>query len=166
MLPYDLVFKGIGAIILFVSTGIWTSKNYGQGKERLIRLRGMISFVSFVRERIERYLLPISQIIEECDEKTIDAVFIGCDEGAFIDIEGLRSILRMGRYYSDGGAEFDRFLSSLGSSYREDEIAGCDACIKELSAIYEKLLREIPKDEKSRAVLTFCIVAAIVIILF
>ena len=45
-------------------------------------------------------------------------------------------------------------------SYREDEIAGCDACIKELSAIYEKLSREIPKDEKSRAALQrgFCYV--------
>ncbi len=166
MLTYEFLLKTVGALFLFASTGEWTAKNKRQGRERLRRLRGQIAFVSFVRERIERYLLPISQIIEECDKKTADAVVIGCDEREYFDIEGLRAILRTGRYYSDGGAEFDRFLSSLGASYREDEIAGCDACIKELTAICEKLSKELPKEEKSRSVLAFCLAAAIVIILF
>ncbi len=166
MLSYELVLKGIGALLLFASAGMWTAKNNRQGSERLRRLRGQIAFVTFVRERIERYLLPISQIIEECDEKTAQSVVIGCEDTEYFDIDGLRAILRTGRYYSDGGAEFDRFLSSLGASYREDEIVGCDSCIKELSAIYEKLSKEIPKEEKSRAVLVFCLAAAIVIILF
>jgi hypothetical protein len=166
LLSYELVIKGIGALLLFASAGVWSAKNNRQGKERLRRLRGQIAFVAFVRERIERYLLPISQIIKECDKKTAEAVVIGCDDTEYFDIDGLRAILRTGRYYSDGGAEFDCFLSSLGSSYREDEIVGCDACLKELSALYGKLSAEIPKEEKSRAVLAFCLVAAIVIILF
>ncbi len=165
MFPFELVLKAAGAVLLFVSTGVWTAKNKRVGKERLRRLRGQIALVGFVRERIERYLLPISQIISECDEAIAEAVVIGCEEGEYLDIEGLRALLRTGCYYADGGRAFDMFLSSLGSSYREDELAGCDACIKELSAIYEKLSREIPKDEKSRAVLTFCLAAAIVIIL-
>lgn len=165
MLSFELVLKAVGAVLLFVSTGLWTAKNKCVGKERLRRLRGQIAFVGFVRERIERYLLPISQIINECDKTIAEAVVIGCEESGYVDIEGLRAILRSGCYYSDGGREFDIFLSSLGSSYLEDELAGCDACIKELSAIYEKLSREIPKDEKSRAVLAFCLAAAIVIIL-
>ena len=63
MLSYELVLKAAGAVLLFVSTGVWTAKNKRVGKERLRRLRGQIAFVGFVRERIERYLLPISQII-------------------------------------------------------------------------------------------------------
>ena len=166
LLTYELMIKAVGASLLFVSAGIWTLKNMRRGKERLRRLRGQIEFVTFVRERIERYLLPISQIIEECDPKTASAVVIGCEDGEYFDIEGLRAVLRTGVYYSDGGADFDRFLSSLGASYREDEIAGCDACIKELTAICERLSKDIPKEEKSRTVLSFCLAAAIVIILF
>ena len=165
MLTYEWVLKCVGALLLFASAGVWTVKNKRQGSERLRRLRGQIAFVTFVRERIERYLLPISQIIKECDQKTAEAVVIGCDDGEYFDIEGLRAVLRAGRYYSDGGAEFDRFLSALGASYREDEIAGCDACIKELGTLYGKLSTDIPKEEKSRAVLAFCLAAAIVIIL-
>ena len=165
MLSYELMLKAVGALLLFMSAGIWTAKNKREGRERLCRLRGQIAFVGFVRERIDRYLMPISQIIPECDKNTAEAVVIGCDGGEYLDIEGLRALLRTGRYYSDGREDFDRFLSALGSSYREDELADCDACIKELSALYEKLSREIPKDEKSRAVLAFCLSAAIVIIL-
>ncbi len=166
MLSYELFIKAVGSLLLFASAGMWTAKNNQQGNERLRRLRGQIAFVTFVRERIERYLLPISQIIKECDSKTAQAVVIGCDDSEYFDIEGLRAILRTGRYYSDGGAEFDRFLSSLGSSYREDEIADCDVCLKELSALYGKLSADIPKEAKSRAVLVFCFAAAIIIILF
>ena len=166
MLSYEFVLKGIGALMIVASVWMWCSKNKRQGKERLRRLHGQIAFVTFVRERIERYLLPISQILEECDPGILESVVIGCDDGEYLDVEGLRAILRIGAYYADGGAEFDRFLSSLGASYREDEIVGCDACIKELSAINEKLSKEIPKEEKSRAVLAFCFAAAVVIILF
>lgn len=166
MFSYEIVLKAAGALLLFMSAGIWTAKNKRVGKERLCRLQGQIAFVGFVREMIERYLLPISQIIKECDKRTADAVVIGCAGDEYLDIEGLRALLRTGKYYSDGGQEFDRFLSALGSSYREDELAGCDACSRELSSLYEKLSREIPKDEKSRAVLAFCFSAAIAIILF
>jgi hypothetical protein len=165
LLTYELMLKSLGALLLFASAGVWTLKSKRQGSERLRRLRGQIAFVAFVRERIERYLLPISQIIEECDKKIAEDIVIGCDDNEYFDIEGLRTVLRAGRYYSDGGAEFDRFLSALGSSYREDEIAGCDACIKELTGLYDKLSSEMPKEEKSRAVLAFCFAAAIVIIL-
>ena len=166
LLTYELMIKAVGASLLFLSSGIWTAKIKRQGKERLSRLRGQIEFVTFVRERIERYLLPISQIIEECDPKTASAVVIGCEDGEYFDIEGLRAVLRTSVYYSDGGADFDRFLSSLGVSYREDEIEGCDVCIRELTSICEKLSKEIPREEKSCAVLAFCLAAAIVIILF
>lgn len=166
MQSYELAVKIIGAAFVFISAGIWSVKYRQMGKERLRRLRGQIDFVGFVRERIERYLLPISQIISECDKKTADALVIGCQESEYADIDGLRAILRGGRYYSDGGEVFERFLSSLGSSYREEEVLGCDACHRDLSALYGKLSAEIPKDAKSRTVLAFCLSAAIVIILF
>lgn len=165
MLTLTLAAKLIGAAALFSSVGGMTYISKKRDAERLRRLDGQMRFVRFVRDRIDRYLSPISEILRDCDSGILSALFIGCDEEDYHDTDGLRAILRSGKYYSDGGAIFDSFLSSLGSSYRENEIAGCDDCIKNLSAVYEKLSRELPKERKSRGVLLFCLAAAIVIIL-
>ncbi len=159
-----LVYKAAGAIFLFVAVAGFTLSGRQRDKERLRRLDAQMRFVRFVRDRIDRFLEPIADILREADKDMMSCLTLGC-EGGFADIEGLRALLRGGAYYADGGAIFDSFLSSLGSSYREDEIAGCDGCIKELGAVYEKLSRELPRERKSRAVLAFCLAAAIVIIL-
>lgn len=165
MLTLTLAAKLIGAAALFSSVGGMTFISKKRDVERLRRLDGQMRFVRFVRDRIDRYLSPISEILRDCDGDILAALFIGCEKENYRDTDGLRAILRSGKYYSDGGAVFDSFLASLGSSYRENEIAGCDDCIKSLSAVYEKLSRELPKERKSRGVLLFCLAAAIVIIL-
>lgn len=165
MLTLTLAAKLLGAAALFSSVAGVAFISKRRDSERLRRLEGQMRFVRFVRERIDRYLSPISEILRDCDEDTFSALFIGCETGDYRDTDGLRAILRSGKYYSDGGAVFDSFLASLGSSYRENEIAGCDDCIKSLSAVYDKLSRELPKERKSRIVLLFCLAAAIVIIL-
>ncbi len=160
-----LGLKIAGAALLFGAVGGLSFSGKRNDRERISRLRAQIEFVRFVRERIDRYLAPISEILREANEEMIAQMILGC-EGEFADIEGLRALLRGGEYYFDGGSVFDSFLSSLGSSYREGELAGCDACIKELDAVCEKLSRELPRERKSRTVLSLCFAAAIVIILF
>lgn len=165
MLTLTLAAKLLGAAALFLSVAGLSLISKRRDAERLQRLEGQMRFVRFVRDRIDRYLSPISEILRDCDEDILSALFIGCETGDYRDTDGLRAILRSGRYYSDGGAIFDSFLAALGSSYRENEIAGCEDCEKSLSAVYEKLFRELPKERKSRGVLFFCLAAAIVIIL-
>ncbi len=156
--------KAVGALLLFCAVGILALSGRSRDRERLKRLVAQLRFVSFVRDQIDRYLTPISEILRRADGEMIAQMTLGC-EGGFADIEGLRALLRGGEYYSDGGAVFDSFLSSLGSSYREGELAGCDACFKELSAVMEKLSRELPRERKSRTVLSLCLAAALAIIL-
>lgn len=165
MLTLTLAAKMIGAAALFSSVAALSLISKRRDAQRMKRLEGQMNFVRFVRDRIDRYLSPISEILRDCEKDILSSVLIGCEADGYCDTEGLRAILRSGRYYSDGGSVFDSFLASLGSSYRENEIAGCDDCIKGLSAVYEKLSRELPKERKSRGVLLFCLAAAIVIIL-
>ena len=165
MLTLTLAAKLLGAAVLFSSVAGFSVICKRRDAERLRRLTGQMNFVRFVRDRIDRYLSPISEILRDCDKGILSALLIGCEAEDYCDIDGLRAVLRSGKYYSDGGDLFDSFLESLGSSYRENEIAGCEDCIKSLSAVYEKLSRELPKERKSRGVLLFCLAAAIVIIL-
>ncbi len=165
MLTLTLAAKLIGSAALFSSAAAWSAINKRRDSERLKRIDGQIRFVRFVRGRIDRYLSPIGEILRDCEGEIRECLLIGCENTDFCDIDGLRAVLRTGRYYSDGGAVIDSFLSSLGSSYRENEVAGCDICIKEMSEIYEKLSKELPRERKSRSVLGFCLAAAIVILL-
>ena len=166
MLTLTLAAKLSGSTILFISVAALAYVNKKSDGLRLRRLVAQIEFVKFIRDRIERYLSPISEILRDCDHSVIADVLIGCPDEDFYDIDGMRSILSSGRFCSDGGRVFDSFLSALGSSYRENEIAACDGCIKDLGEIADKLKKELPRERKSRSVLLFCLAAAIVIILF
>lgn len=156
--------KAAGAILLFCAVGVLSVSGKRRDRERLGRLGAQMRFVRFVRDRIDRFLAPVSDILREADGEMMCGVTLGC-EGEFADIEGLRVLLRGGEYYADGGAIFDAFLESLGSSYRDGELAGCDACLADLGTVHEKLAADLPRERKSRTVLAFCLAAALIIIL-
>ena len=166
MLTLTLAAKLTGAAFLFSSAAVSAFVRKSKDTMRLRRIEAHIAFVRFVRDRIDRYLSPIAEILRDCDEEIKKGILIGCDASEFFDIEGLRVLLQSGRFYADGGKRFDSYLSSLGSSYRENEVAECDACMNDLKEIQNKLQKELPRERKSRNVLSFCFVAAIVIILF
>ena len=166
MLTLGLAAKLVGCVMLFTSVAATSLINKKRDGERLRRIRAQIAFVRFVRDRIERFLSPIGDILRDCDRKILSEMLIGCESDEFFDVEGLRRMLLSGTYYSDGGKIFDAFLGTLGSSYREEEVSGCNSCIKDLEAVLHKLETDLPKERKSRGVLRFCFAAAIVIILF
>lgn len=159
------ILKAVGSVVVLSSAVLWSASQKKKDAERLRRLEAQIAFVRFVRDRIDRYLAPITEILRECDEGVLCDIRIGCERSECIDIEALRRLLRSGEYYADGGEILDSFLSTLGSSYREGEIAGCDICLRELNSIYERLQKELPRERKGRCVLALCLAAGIVIIL-
>ncbi len=160
-----IMLKAIGAAVILSSAVFWSAAQKKNDEARLKRLESQISFVRFIRDRIDRYLAPITEIMRECDEEVLRGVCIGCADSECVGVQALRVLLRSGEYYSDGGEIMDCFLGSLGSSYREGEIAGCDVCLRELGEVYEKLGRDLPRERKGRCVLALCLAAGIVIIL-
>ena len=160
-----LIVKVVGSVAILSSAVFWSASQKKKDTERLRRLEAQIAFVRFVRDRIDRYLAPITEILRSCDEGVLRGIRIGCEDSECMDIEALRRLLRSGEYYGDGGEIMDSFLSSLGSSYREGEIAGCDVCLRELDSVYKRLEKELPRERKGRCVLALCLAAGIVIIL-
>lgn len=160
-----IMIKALGAVAVLSSAVLWSAAQKKKDAGRLKRLESQILFVRFIRDRIDRYLAPITEIMRDCDEGVLRGVCIGCEDCDCMDVQALRVLLRSGEYYSDGGDIMDSFLSSLGSSYREGEIAGCDVCLRELTAVYEKLEKELPRERKGRCVLALCLAAGVVIML-
>lgn len=166
MITFSLALKLSGGAMMILSLIVFALVSRKSDTERLTRLEHQISFVSFIREKIDRYLLPVGEIIRECNKDVLCGICIGCGGVCeFADVEGLRAVLRSSRYFSDGGEILEDFMSHLGGSYRDEEIAACDACISKLSDLKNRLETELPKERKSRAVLAFCLMAALVIIL-
>ena len=159
------MLKAVGAFVILSSAVVWCTSQKKKDTDRLRRIESQITFVRFVRDRIDRYLAPITEILRDCDEAVLRGICIGCDEPECIDIEALRHLLHSGAYYADGGEIMDSFLAALGSSYREGEIAGCDICLRELGSVHARLEKDLPRERKGRCVLALCLAAGIVIIL-
>ena len=164
MIALPFAAKAIGSAAILSSAVLWSMAQKKKDLERLARLEAQIAFVRFVRDRIDRYLSPINEILRNCDEKMLRGVCIGCEWSECMDVNAMRLLLRSSTYYSDGGDIMDSFLSSLGSSYRENELAGCEACIKGLNDLYGRLDKLLPLERKSSSVLAFCLAAGVVII--
>ena len=147
------IVKAIGSVAVLSSAVLWNTAQKKKDDARLCRLEAQVAFVRFVRDKIDRYLAPITEILRDCDTDVLRDICIGCESAECMDVEALRVLLRSGEYYADGGEIMDSFLLSLGSSYREGEIAGCDICLRELNAVYEKLKKELPSERKGRGVL-------------
>ena len=160
-----LILKAVGAVAVISSAIFWSSAQKSKDSARLKRLESQIAFVRFIRDKIDRYLAPITEIMRDCDGDILRGVCIGCADSECVDVQSLQILLKSGTYYSDGGEIMDSFLLDLGTSYREGEIAGCDTCIRGLCEVYERLKRELPRERKGRAVLALCLAAGIVIIL-
>ena len=160
-----LILKAVGAVAVISSAIFWSSAQKSKDSARLKRLESQITFVRFIRDKIDRYLAPITEIMRDCDEEILQGVCIGCADSACVDVQALQILLKSGTYYPDGGEIMDSFLLGLGTSYREGEIAGCDVCIRGLCEVYERLKKDLPRERKGRTVLALCLAAGIVIIL-
>lgn len=159
--------KLFGSISLFLAVGGVCYISYRKEKEELLRIDSLIAFVKYIREQIDRYLTPLSEILKRCDGEIIEGILIGCDETAIErgDRDALRRALSRSRYYCDGGEEMDRFLLTLGGSFHDEEVLACDDCLSSLVEIKKGLSSELPKKNKSRTVLLFCLSFAVVILL-
>jgi hypothetical protein len=168
MLVWSDICTLLGALVLIGAGGGAVYYAILKDRARLRRLSGLISLMSYIRSRIDRYLTPIGEIFRRCDADLLSACFEGVSDIPSErprDIEEFVAIMRRGEFFSDGESSLSQLAENLGKSYREEAIKECDQCIASLREVYLSLSRELPKKRKSHAVLGICCAAAIVIII-
>ena len=116
----------------------------------------LIRFLRYVRNQVDFYALPASQILEDCD----DELFIGFglyNRPHGVSFEFLASECDI--YDKESEKIAREFFSGFGGYYREEQVRECERCIAMLEERRAVLFGQLPKKKKINN--TICIASAL-----
>ena len=112
----------------------------------------LIKFMRYVRNQVECFALPSSEIVSECEKGLLE----GC---GFYNCRGEYGFERLAEDCEIYDEESERivceFLRGFGKSYREEQLRECDYYLSMLQTRRDELFSELPKKKKVNS--TLCI---------
>ena len=149
-----------GALILFA--GFVASSHYANTeRERIERLRELVFFIRYVKDKVECYSMPMDQILDSCKEsilrnlgvkKKVSALSELFDECAPFGGEEIKSIL-------------ERFCLDFGKGYREHQVKLCESTANAVESHLKKLESTYPTRKKTATTLCFAVGGIVLIAL-
>lgn len=129
-------------------------------ERRLRQVDGLIDLVGYIRDMIDRYLMPIDRILKECDRELLSVCgFSGegeklCEmvDGAVFFDENIRGEMRS-------------FAEELGRGWRESQLKLCDRCLSVLGRERDRLSADLPRSRRAVMTLAMAVSAGITILL-
>lgn len=158
-----LIYKLAGGISLAFSVLLIYVQTRKYTKDKIKQIEGFISFVSYIKNQIECYMMAIDKILASYDSDLLKQCgFMG--EGTPISLSELMQEIT---FYGD--EEWTKvikdFTSGFGSSYRDEQIRSCERCIKELNKAKERMSEKDIKDKKVHLAICICISFSLILIL-
>lgn len=159
-----VAIKAFGCLLIIVS-GYFFSRIVLTGDNVSIRrLQSLEELLRAIKSRIENYCMPTDEILSELPrellircgydpERIPDSVDVLMEECPFSEDAEVYSF-------------FKGFFSSLGTSYKADEVARCRLACDDIDAIIKRRCAENGKRQKTVPVLSLCISLVIAIIVF
>ena len=156
--------KLIGVLLVAICCGGICFEARRRDAERLARVDGFLRLLAFIRSEIDCFLTPQSRIFSKCDVRMLyDCGRQGGEPPR--DFSGLLSSVR-GGLDPRVREQLMLFSSSLGKSFREEQLRSCDGCIEALRKLHEELEAELPRKRRASLSLGICAAAAAAVILF
>ena len=120
------------------------------------QVEALIRFIRYVRNQVDFYALPASEILKNCDEE----LFLGC--GLYnvpkeLSFETLASECNI--YDKECERIARDFFCGFGRCYREEQVRECERCIAMLEERRSVLFEQLPKKKKVNN--TVCIASAL-----
>ena len=156
-----IIYKLIGSAGL-IASGVWfyfIREKFQKRKE--LQLSAYIKFISYIKNQIECYMLPIDTIIAECDIKLLKEC------GTVNRCSTLVDLLDDSTFYIDEDAInmlYD-FAEDFGIKYYNEQIKTCDRYINELNRTREIYLNQRAKDKKLSLAICLSISFSLILIL-
>ena len=156
-----IVYKALGVIGIIFS-GLWFYVVCeGFQKKKSAQLDSFIELVSYMRNQIKCYMMPIDSVFKGCSK----SILVKC--GYFNDSvpKNLEELLNNSVFYIDNESEIylNNLAKSFGTVYFNEQIKLCDDCLNELNKIREKNTLKRKKDRKVS--LAICISMSLSLIL-
>ena len=156
-----IIYKLIGSAGL-VASGIWfyfIREKFQKRKE--LQFSAYIKLISYIKNQIECYMLPIDAIIAECDIELLSECSSVNRASTLVDF------LDNSTFYIDEDVIrllYD-FAEDFGLKYYNEQIKTCDRYINELNKSREVYLNQRAKDKKLSLAICLSISFSLILIL-
>lgn len=154
-----MLVKILGAGIIVVASMVYAERMLSDEKKKIDDLDAFIDIISYIKNQIDLYSMPLEKIFNEMDADKLERVGLAYPPQRFSDIinsDGLNLDDSTRKVLSD-------FSSSLGKSYREMQIKICDQTISELLSKKKSISEAFPSRKKT--VLALCLGVAGVLVI-
>ena len=156
------VFESVGAILL-LGGGAWVGFVLCSYERRRCRqAEGVLALVRRIREGIDCFSVPISEILAKCDAR----IWTDCDIGD-AEFSDLPSLLRGCTLYLP--LDMQRLLTDLserlGGGYREEQLRCCDYFLERFTPCCDRLRAELPRRERIAWLLPLSVAAILLLML-
>ena len=154
------VFKLIGVTLVVVGGAASAYVMNTRVTSSLLQAEAMISFLRYVKLRVDCYAMPIDRILADCDKSIYERIGYA-DAKKPEDLSCLASrCISLNREIK---AIMEKFALEFGKSYREDQVKLCDRYIDELTTLRSDISARLPMRKKLNS--TLCISGAMAIVI-
>ena len=157
-----IAYKIIGSLSIVISALIIYLEIQKYERLKIKQINAFITFIEYIKNQIECFLLPIDVIIHNCNEDLISDCCIG---GEYKKAHTLGDILSATTFYcGDESVETIRqFAQDFGQVYMQEQLRLCDYYKNELIKQRDRSKEKSIKEKKVR--LAICLSASFSLIL-
>ncbi len=145
-----MLIKAGGALMIIFASVLVSYDLIKREKQRIECVEGFLALVSYIKDSIECYSMPVKKILSDCDPSIIKKLGLDppvSDFGQTVSAcEGLLS--------DDSLKTLREFSSTLGKSYRDVQIRICGKTVAELDGQRSALKAAYPS--KRKTVIALC----------
>lgn len=149
-----LIYKFIGAALVVL--GGWLIGDMLSRRERLKceQIGGMVELIRYIRSQINIYILPLREIVLDCDRELARSCGV---EGFETSDDG---VIFQGENVIDEASRLGlmEYFERAGRGDRASELKLCDHYISFFDGRYQQLSRECPR--RCRLIMTLCLCGA------
>jgi hypothetical protein len=149
----------VGAGLMFSSTAYLALRMIQTEKKKIERISAYVNIVSYVKNQIDLYSLPIEKILKSIDPSALEVLGMEAAPDRFEELILLDGVME------ETQKTLREFSFSLGKSYREMQIKLCEKALGELERQKITLATAFPARKKTILALSFGICGMAVIAL-
>ena len=139
------------AIVLLLLGGVLVTVSINRrASERLSLTEGWIDLISYIKNRVELFALPISDILTGCSREQL--VRCGYQEKERpTDLSDL--LLKSEKADIETQQIIESFSKEFGRCYRREQVKRCELCIAELELQRKRMKEQLPTRKRLTATL-------------
>lgn len=156
-----MLYKVFGSALVVASSAWIAFRINAEEDRKLQRIESYIELMNFIMNSIDCFCIPVGDILHDADSELL----LRCGYEKKEKPRSAEDMLFGGDAFGDEELLqiMQRFWSSVGRSYRNEEVARCRMAIEELKALFSK--RRDERTKKKRTVPALCICSALGIVI-